>query len=75
MGWFGAPAVVLAAIASRTSTIRLSSAVTVLSSDCDALFAEKLDLLLRLRAEARVTWSGRFRPALHDQFSGPLSFT
>ena len=100
------PAVVLAAAAARTKRIRLTSAVTVLSSDdpvrvfqdfatldllsggraeimagrgsfiesfplfgyslddYDALFAEKLDLLLRLRDEERVTWTGRFRPAL-----------
>jgi alkanesulfonate monooxygenase SsuD/methylene tetrahydromethanopterin reductase-like flavin-dependent oxidoreductase (luciferase family) len=98
-----APAVVLAAAAARTSRIRLTSAVTVLSSDdpvrvfqdfatldllsggraeimagrgsfiesfplfgydlgdYDALFAEKLDLLLRLRATERVT--GRARTA------------
>jgi alkanesulfonate monooxygenase SsuD/methylene tetrahydromethanopterin reductase-like flavin-dependent oxidoreductase (luciferase family) len=31
------------------------------------LFAEKLDLLLRVRADERVTWSGRFRAPLHDQ--------
>jgi probable LLM family oxidoreductase len=104
-----APAVVLAAAAARTRTIRLTSAVTVLSSDdpvrvfqdfatldllsggraeimagrgsfiesfplfgydlkdYDALFAEKLDLLLKLRAGERVTWSGRYRPPLHDQ--------
>ena len=104
-----APAVVLAAAAARTSRIRLTSAVTVLSSadpvrtfqdfatldllsagraeiiagrgsfiesfplfgqsldDYDALFAEKLELLLALRASERVTWSGRFRPALSDQ--------
>jgi probable LLM family oxidoreductase len=36
-------------------------------SDYDALFAEKLELLLKLRAEERVTWSGKFRPALNDQ--------
>jgi hypothetical protein len=30
----------------------------------DDLFAEKLDLLLRLRNEDRVTWTGRFRPPL-----------
>lgn len=35
--------------------------------DYDALFAEKLDLLLRLRDETHVTWSGRFRPALTGQ--------
>ena len=36
-------------------------------NDYDALFAEKLELLLKLRAEERVTWSGKFRPALNDQ--------
>ncbi|MDF1504140.1 LLM class flavin-dependent oxidoreductase [Roseisolibacter sp. H3M3-2] len=103
------PAVVLAAAAARTSRIRLTSAVTVLSSDdpvrvfqefatldllsggraeitagrgsfvesfplfglalddYDALFAEKLALLLRLRDEERVTWRGQFRAPLHDQ--------
>ena len=102
------PAVVLAAIAARTKQIRLTSAVTVLSSDdpvrvfqdfatldllsngraeimagrgsfiesfplfgydlrlYDALFAEKLDLLLRLRESERVTWSGRHRAAIDD---------
>jgi alkanesulfonate monooxygenase SsuD/methylene tetrahydromethanopterin reductase-like flavin-dependent oxidoreductase (luciferase family) len=103
------PATVLAAIAARTERVRLTSAVTVLSSDdpvrvfqqfatvdglsdgraeimagrgsftesfplfghdladYDELFAEKLDLLLALRAHERVTWSGRFRAPLHDQ--------
>lgn len=36
-------------------------------NDYDALFAEKLELLLKLRSEERVTWSGKFRPALNDQ--------
>jgi probable LLM family oxidoreductase len=100
--------VVLAAIAQATATVRLASAVTILSTadpvrvfedfatvdllsggraeviagrgvftesfplfgydlaDQDQLFAEKLDLLLRLNAADRVTWRGRFRPALHD---------
>ena len=100
-----APAVVLAAIAARTERIRLSSAVTVLSSDdpvrvfqqfahvdlisggraeimagrgsfiesfplfgydlddYDELFAEKLELLLRIRESETVTWSGRLRNA------------
>ncbi|WP_326568207.1 LLM class flavin-dependent oxidoreductase [Amycolatopsis rhabdoformis] len=104
-----APAVILAAAAARTNRIRLTSAVTVLSSDdpvrlfeqftaldlasrgraeimagrgalldsfrlfghdlgdYDALFEEKLDLLLALRAQDRVTWSGRFRPPLVDE--------
>jgi probable LLM family oxidoreductase len=104
-----APAVILAAAASRTSRIRLASAVTVLSAadpvrvfqefatldllsngraeivagrgsftesfplfgfrlqDYDALFAEKLDLLLQLREQNPITWSGKFRPALQNQ--------
>jgi probable LLM family oxidoreductase len=104
-----APATVLAAAAVRTTRIRLTSAVTVLSSedpvrvfqqfatvdllshgraeimagrgsfiesfplfgfdldDYDELFAEKLDLLLRLRSQPRVTWAGRFRAPLADQ--------
>jgi probable LLM family oxidoreductase len=35
--------------------------------DYDALFAEKLDLLLKLRDETHVTWQGRFRPPLTGQ--------
>ncbi|MDV2453253.1 LLM class flavin-dependent oxidoreductase [Xanthomonas hortorum] len=35
--------------------------------DYDALFAEKLDLLLKLRADTHVTWRGRFRPPLQGQ--------
>ena len=104
-----APTVVLGAAAARTTDIRLTSAVTVLSSedpvrvfqqfatldllsggraeimagrgsfiesfplfgydldDYDDLFAEKLDLLLRLRDSVRVTWEGRHRAALTDQ--------
>ena len=103
-----APAVVLAAAAMRTQRIKLTSAVTVLSSDdpvrvfqefatldllsggraeimagrgsfiesfplfgydlddYDELFAEKLELLLKLRESERVTWSGRHRAALDD---------
>src|SRR3712207_1268638 len=97
------PAVVLAAAAELTRDIRLTSAVTVLSSDdpvrvfqefatldllsggraeimagrgsfiesfplfgydladYDELFAEKLELLLKLRESERVTWSGKHR--------------
>jgi len=104
-----APAVLLAAAAVRTKRIRLSSAVTVLSSDdpvrvfqqfatvdllsggraeimvgrgsfiesfplfgysladYDELFAEKLDLLLKLRESERITWTGRHRPPLSGQ--------
>src|SRR6202042_28762 len=102
------PAVALAAVAARTERIRLSSAVTVLSSDdpvrvfqefaeldlisggraeimagrgsftesfplfgydlddYDDLYAEKLELLLKIRAGTNVTWSGRLRAPLDD---------
>ncbi len=103
-----ATAVALAYAAARTKNIRLSSAVTVLSSDdpvrvyqqyatldllsggraeimagrgsfiesfplfgydlddYDELFAEKLELLLAIRANERVTWEGRLRAPLKD---------
>ena len=35
--------------------------------DYDELFAEKLDLLLNIRDNEVVNWSGNFRPALHNQ--------
>ncbi len=35
--------------------------------DYDDLFAEKLELLLNIRDHEVVNWSGKFRPALHDQ--------
>src|SRR5881396_2461314 len=35
--------------------------------DYDSLFAEKLDLLLKIRENEHVHWSGRFRPALTGQ--------
>jgi probable LLM family oxidoreductase len=104
-----APVVILAAAAARTNRIRLTSAVSVLSTadpvrlfqsfatldlisdgraemvvgrgssvesfplfgldlqDYDALFAEKLDLLLMLREHEVINWKGKFRPALVDQ--------
>lgn len=104
-----APAVTLAAAAARTTRIRLTSAVTVLSAadpvrvfqefatldllskgraemvvgrgsfieafplfglrleDYDSLFAEKLDLLLNIRDNEYVHWSGKYRPALTGQ--------
>jgi probable LLM family oxidoreductase len=103
-----APVVILAAAAERTKNIRLSTAVTVLSSDdpvrvfqqfatldllsngraeimagrgsfiesfplfgydlhdYNALFAEKLELLLALRDNERVSWPGGHRPAIND---------
>jgi probable LLM family oxidoreductase len=107
------PAAVMAAIAARTKRIRLTSAVTVLSTldpvrvfqdfatvdllsggraeimagrgafiesfplfgddlaENDALFAEKLDLLLALRKSERVTWRGRFRAPLENAEISP----
>jgi probable LLM family oxidoreductase len=104
-----APAVILGAAAARTQRIRLTSAVTVLSSadpvrvfqnfatldllsqgraemvvgrgsfvesfplfglqlkDYDSLFAEKLDLLLKIRENEHVHWSGKYRAALTGQ--------
>ena len=35
--------------------------------DYDAIFAEKLDLLIQIRDNERVSWSGRFRPPINDQ--------
>ncbi len=35
-------------------------------ADYDALFTEKLDLLLKINAAERVTWHGSFRSALND---------
>src|SRR5580765_5636669 len=104
-----APTIMLAAAAERTKTIRLSTAVTVLSSDdpvrvyeqfstldllsngraeimagrgsfiesfplfgydlndYDTLFAEKLQLLLHIRDQERITWEGAHRAPLRNQ--------
>lgn len=35
--------------------------------DYEELFAEKLDLLLHIRDNEQVTWSGRFRPPIENQ--------
>ncbi|MFP5041369.1 LLM class flavin-dependent oxidoreductase [Parasediminibacterium sp. JCM 36343] len=42
-------------------------------NDYDALFKEKLDLLLRIREHEFVTWSGKFRAAMHNQPVYPRS--
>jgi probable LLM family oxidoreductase len=42
--------------------------------DYDELFTEKLDLLLKLRDQERVTWSGRHRPALEDHAIYPRPY-
>jgi probable LLM family oxidoreductase len=45
--------------------------------DYDELFAEKLELLLKIRDNEFVTWSGKFRPALKNQpvYPRPLQDT
>lgn len=102
------PAVVMAAAAERTRRIKLSSAVTVLSSadpvrvfqdfatvdllsggraeimagrgsfiesfplfgydlkDYDTLFAEKLELLMKINETEKVTWKGKFRAPIDN---------
>ncbi len=35
--------------------------------DYDAIFSEKLELLLKIRDNEFVTWSGKFRPSLNNQ--------
>src|SRR5271154_4210457 len=104
-----APSIILAAAAGRTKSIRLSSAVTVLSAadpvrvfqefatldlisegraeiiagrgsfieafplfgyalqDYDSLFEEKLALLLAIRENTHVNWTGKYRPPLTGQ--------
>jgi alkanesulfonate monooxygenase SsuD/methylene tetrahydromethanopterin reductase-like flavin-dependent oxidoreductase (luciferase family) len=42
--------------------------------DYDALFAEKIDLLLRIRASDHPTWSGKFRPPLHQAQVSPRAY-
>lgn len=36
-------------------------------NEYDAIFSEKLDLLLRINQEEKITWRGKYRPALNDQ--------
>lgn len=40
-------------------------------ADYDALFDEKLRLLLKIREEPVVTWNGRFRSSLHEAAISP----
>lgn len=40
-------------------------------ADYDELFDEKLNLLLQINKEEKVTWKGKFRPALNDQLILP----
>ncbi len=36
-------------------------------NDYDALFDEKLDLLVQINKQERITWKGKYRPALNNQ--------
>ena len=42
--------------------------------DYNELFTEKLDLLLKIRSNEVVNWSGKFRPALRNQAIYPRPF-
>jgi probable LLM family oxidoreductase len=54
-------------VAGRGSFIESYPLFGLKLEDYDALFAEKLDLLLKLRETTHLHWSGRFRPALTGQ--------
>ncbi len=54
-------------VAGRGSFIEAYPLFGFSQHDYDALFAEKLELLLQLRDQTHVTWSGKFRPALTGQ--------
>jgi len=43
-------------------------------NDYDDLYAEKLDLLLKIRDEEQVTWSGKFRPSLSGEEVHPRPY-
>ncbi len=40
-------------------------------SDYNALFEEKLDLLLKINEQEQITWSGKLRPSLNNQYVLP----
>ena len=54
-------------VAGRGSFIEAFPLFGLRLEDYDSLFAEKLDLLLKIRESAHVTWSGQHRPALTGQ--------
>ena len=54
-------------VAGRGSFIEAFPLFGLNLQDYDALFAEKLDLLLTIRDHPTVTWQGRFRPPLVEQ--------
>jgi probable LLM family oxidoreductase len=53
-------------VAGRGSFIEAFPLFGLNLQDYDELFSEKLDLLLKIRANEFVTWSGKFRPALNN---------
>ena len=61
-------------VAGRGSFIESFPLFGLKLEDYDSLFEEKLDLLLQLRDEVQVHWSGKHRPALTGQgvFPRPL---
>jgi len=61
-------------VAGRGSFIEAFPLFGLALEDYDELFSEKLQLLLALRASERVTWRGRFRPALEDAAVYPRPF-
>src|SRR5882724_935560 len=54
-------------VAGRGSFIEAFPLFGLRLEDYDELFSEKLDLLLKIRNNEYVTWSGKFRPALKNQ--------
>src|ERR1700751_435804 len=54
-------------VAGRGSFIEAFPLFGLELADYDSLFAEKLDLLLRLRDHTRVHWSGKHRPSLNGE--------
>src|SRR6059036_2439187 len=54
-------------VVGRGSFIEASPLFGLRLEDYDSLFAEKLDLLLKIRDNEHVHWSGKYRPALTGQ--------
>ena len=54
-------------VAGRGSFIEAYPLFGLNLEDYDALFAEKLELLLKIRDNELITWSGKFRPAMKNQ--------
>src|SRR5215211_7520035 len=54
-------------VAGRGSSIEAYPLFGLKLEDYDSLFAEKLDLLLKLRENPKIHWSGQHRPALTGQ--------